>query len=337
MADTANVQSLTQQASGSVGGVIFSHNQHGPYFRTRTVPLDPGTSRQIAVRNALSQCVTAWNATLTQAEREAWDRYASALRQPSPIGRQTNAGGLGMYVHSNVPRLQAGEGSVSRVDVAPSLFDLGPFTLPRPILLDAAPDDLQVWFTDTDAWTTEDGSAMLFWASPPVPATVNFYKGPYRYAGCILGNSGSPPTSPANIPLPFPADPGDRIHVRGRVTRVDGRTSSSFRLHTTGPAIQGPVPINVNYYHSPYFQAYVFFDQAIDAGMLDNPNWTLRWSNYRYQASAAQAFTSYLRFSTTSPLPDAGANIVDFAPPPFDVVSTDTGMPAAAFTDYPIT
>lgn len=326
---------LLTASSGSVGDTVFSRNQHGPYSKPRVSPNDPGSAQQLAVRAALSQCVTAWNSTLTQAEREGWATLSLALRTTNGLGVSRNAGGLPTYIRANVPRIQAAEVSLPRVDVAPSLFDLGPFTLPSPILLDAAADKLQVFFTEADAWTTEDGAAMLFWASRPMSTAVNFHKGPYRYAACILGDSVAPPTSPASIDLPFPAATGDRIFIRGRVTRTNARLSRSFRLPVDQPAIPGPLPISVTYYPSPFFRCFVFFDQLLVPRGIDRLNWSMRYNNIRYFANLASTNLSYVHFWAAGPLPRPGIDSVTYAPPPFDVVSAGTGVPAPPFAEFP--
>lgn len=220
---------IADQQSGSLAGVTASHNRGGQYYRQRSIPVNPQTAFQAAVRGSVSQLTSLWLSLLTEPQRQAWDDYAANVHLPDVLGEPRNPGGLGMYVRSNVPRLQAG---LNRVDAAPTIFNLGDYTPPTIEVIDAAADDFDLGFTNTDEWAGEVGSAMLILASRGQNASINFFKGPYRFAGLVAG-AGTPPTSPATIALPFNVAAGQRVFFQARVTRTDGRLSSPFRLFGT--------------------------------------------------------------------------------------------------------
>lgn len=213
------------QASGSVGGLTFSRNRGGKYIRSRATPTNPNTTFQQAVRGFMSQLTSLWNDTLTQAQRDAWDLYAENVPLPNSLGEPRNVGGLGMYNRTNVPALQAG---LARVDAAPSVFNIGDYTNPAIASITAATDILSLTFTDGDDWAGETGSAMLVFTSRPQNPTINFFKGPYRFAASILGDDTTPPTSPAAIPLAFNAEVGQRVFIKVNVVRLDGRYAATF-------------------------------------------------------------------------------------------------------------
>lgn len=212
-------------ASGSVGGTTYSHNRGGPYMRSRVVPTNPGTPKQIAVRSILSQLTSLWLSTLTAIQRISWDTYAENVLLPNPLGEPRNVGGLGMYVRSNVPRLQSG---LPRVDTAPSIFNLGAYTEPA-IGGITAPTSISLSFDNTDAWANEDDAAMLVYGSRGQNVSINYFKGPYRVAGLVVGDAITPPTSPAAITSRFTLVAGQRAFVRAQVTRADGRLSADWR------------------------------------------------------------------------------------------------------------
>lgn len=216
------------QASGSLGGLVFSHNAGGPYIRTRATPINPNTPEQATVRGFLSQLTALWVETLTQAERDAWTLYAENVPLINRIGQSRNVTGLNMYVRSNVPLLQAG---FARQDAAPTLFTLGGFTIPQVAAL-AATQEISVLFTITDDWVNEDDAGMLIYASRPQNESINFFTGPYRFAGSIDGDSVLPPPTPQMVGLPFAAVIGQKIFVRLQVVRADGRLSADTRLDT---------------------------------------------------------------------------------------------------------
>lgn len=222
---------LGTDLSGSVGGVTASHNRGGPYFRNRAIPVNPNTIFQQLVRGLLATLTSRWNDNLTPSERAAWDLYAVNVPLPDTLGQPRNVGGLGMYVRTNVPRLQVG---LTRIDAAPIIFNLGDFTTPTFDTLVAAVDTYNVNFTVGDAWVSEDNAAMLLFSSRPKNATINFFNGPYRADAPILGNSGAPPASPVVTLASFPFGVGNRVFFKAAVSRADGRLSSPFRSFGLG-------------------------------------------------------------------------------------------------------
>lgn len=217
---------LLGQASGSLAGTTFSHNRGGQYTRKRSTPTNPNTTFQQAVRSAVGQLTSLWLNTLTTAQREAWDTYASNVLIPDTLGEPRNIGGLGQYVRSNVPRLQA---ALPRVDDGPTIFNLGDFTAPAIASLTAATGIYSITFTAADDWANEDDAAMLFLTSRGQNASINYFKGPYRFAGTIDGDSTTPPTSPASITSAFTVAVGQKGFIQARVSRADGRLSAPFR------------------------------------------------------------------------------------------------------------
>jgi len=211
--------------SGSLGGITASHNSGGSYFRQRATPVNPGTTQQQAVRNAMSQLASAWVTVLNASQRNAWETYSANVPLIDSLGQQITVGGLAMYQRSNVPRLQAG---LSRIDSAPTIFNLGDFTEPT-AAGGTLPGDLDVTFDDSDAWVDEDDAALIVLMSRPQNASINFFKGPYRLAGTIDGDSTTPPTSPATLTAPFTFSADQKVFLQYRVSRADGRLSSAQR------------------------------------------------------------------------------------------------------------
>lgn len=215
---------LMTAASGSVGGLVASHNRGGLYFRARTIPVNTNTEEQAAVRNFMAQCAAAWGDVLTDAQRLAWATYADFVLMPDAMGDPRKVPPMGHFCRSNVPRLQAG---LARIDAAPTEYFLPSFTAPT-FAVDASDGEVDVTFTNTDAWAGEVGGGMLVYASRPQSPTINYFRGPYRFAGLIAG-AVSPPTSPATIVLPFPVVADQKVFFQIRVVRADGRVSSPFR------------------------------------------------------------------------------------------------------------
>lgn len=223
---------LVTQVSGSVGGMTGSHNKGGMYFRSRTIPTNPNSSQQQTIRSTVADLSNRWTNILTPAQRAAWDVYAANVLLPGPLGDPRPVSGLNMYVRSNVPRIQSG---LPRVDDGPTTFDLGEYTAPTIVSATAATGVISVGFEDTDAWLDEDDSALLVFGSRPQNPSINYFKGPYRVSGTVLGNGTTPLTSPQPVTNPFALTIGNRVFVRAVVTRADGRLSTPTFL--TGLAV----------------------------------------------------------------------------------------------------
>jgi hypothetical protein len=95
--------------------------------------------------------------------------------------------------------------------------------------------------------------------------------------------------------------------------------------------LRSPIPLFVENV-PPWFN--VTFDIPIVPGFLDEPNWTARFNNQRFEASAVQAGlfgpNEVAMTRQIPPTPEAGRDEVVYSPPPFDVVGVDAG-PALPF------
>ncbi len=217
---------ILSQASGSIAGATYSHNAGGMYMRQRATPTDPNTALQSAVRAIVSSLVNLWSSTLTADQRAAWATYAENVPLNDVFGDPRFRSGLNHYVRSNVPRLQVG---ITRVDDGPTVFNLGEYTAPS-ITIAAATNEFDLTFTEADDWVTEDDSNMLIYASSPKAATINFFKGPYRFASRAAGSVGAPPASPITFNTLEPFTAGQKGFFRVNVSRADGRLGTPFLL-----------------------------------------------------------------------------------------------------------
>lgn len=214
--------SLIAQASGSVAGNTFSRNRGGQYIRNRATPINPNTAQQIAVRSAFADLSNLWSEILTQGQRDAWNTYAANVPVLNRLGDSIFLTGFNMYIRSNTSRMQAG---IVRNDDGPTDFNLGSFT-PTTSVAKVTADAIEVSFTAADLWVNEDGAHMMVYTSRSVAPTIDFFKGPFQFAGTIDGDGVTPPTSPATITNPFTNTLGNRAYVRVRVTTANARLSN---------------------------------------------------------------------------------------------------------------
>lgn len=219
------VPTIGAKLSGKIGGIVASHNRGGAYFRLAVVPTNPNTLFQQAVRTAVAALTAAWQDTLTQPERDAWQVYADNVEVVNRIGEKVNISGIAHFIRSNVARLQNGLVSIL---AAPTRFNLGQFAKGNANAASQAAQSIDIVFGATipvDPWISEAGSFMLAYVSPPQNSGIKFYKGPYRLAGSLQGDP-IPPVSPFVVTAPFSITDGTRVFVRTVVVYADGRATT---------------------------------------------------------------------------------------------------------------
>ena len=221
---------LIGAASGKIDGLIASHNRGGQYFKAYVVPTDPATERQLNCRTAMTETHTLWN-TITPAQRSAWEAYAKQLRRVNALGDAHSHTGYNEFIRANVPRYQAFHqlgADWSASSDAPILPQAA--SNPAPVLaLISGNTQLQMTWDPADSWTTSVENGMLLYlgtskAAPedppsirPLPATRNWFRGPYELVSVTQGDSGSPPDN-ARLGLDYPPTTDQRIFWRARLS-----------------------------------------------------------------------------------------------------------------------
>lgn len=217
------------QASGSIGGITYSHNIGGMYARARATPKNPNSTFQQTVRAAIAQLTSFWLTGLNDAQRTGWATYASNVVVLDRLGESRYITGLNHFVRSNVPRIQA---DVGIVGTAPTVYNLGDVTQPT-ATIQTGGATLELAFNSGDEWTGEVGSVMLISLSNQQNPTKMFFKGPYRYVTSIAGAVSPAPTSPAVVTCRETVAADNKVFLMVRVSRVDGRLSLPFLLGST--------------------------------------------------------------------------------------------------------
>jgi hypothetical protein len=186
---------------------------------------------QSAARNNFSAAASLWNdGTLTEAQREAWRAYALAVGWINSLGESITLSGFAMMQRSNVSRMTAG---IDVVSDGPTNNTLVAADETAAATITASTQKLSLAFDDTRDWLGEAGGAMTVFMGAPQNPGVNSFSGPCRYAGKVLGDDTTPPTTPVELDLPFVAVVGQKIWVQCRIIRADGRVSRTFRTMCT--------------------------------------------------------------------------------------------------------
>ncbi len=216
-------------ASGAVGDRVYARNQHGPYSRARTIPVDTASPRKDRVRTRFADIAGLWGSLLTPAQRDGWTTYGADLELRSRSARREHLTPQQLFMRSNLPRQII---ALQVIADAPVIFRrpvTGAVGVSTPIGLGL----LTIAFDNTQEWANDNLGALVVFSGPMVSAGTNFFAGPYRRAGIIRGNVASPPMSPRVVFDPFGVQPGSRKYFRCYVVTGDGRVSHAARGEVT--------------------------------------------------------------------------------------------------------
>ncbi len=214
------------QMSGSIAGDTFARNRYGNYVRARTKPTNPNTPLQVAVRAALATLTTRWSATLTGAQRTAWNLYGASVNMTNKLGETINLTGFNHYLRSNVTRET---GPTVLIDAGPTVFELPAQDPTLAFSASEATQQLTVTFDTAMDWSVEDGSFLFIFAGRPQNPQRNFFNGPWRFHRYVGGADPGGAISPDVAVCPFAIAEGQRIWIYARIARADGRLSQPFR------------------------------------------------------------------------------------------------------------
>ncbi len=214
------------QMSGSIAGNTFARNRYGNYVRARTKPTNPNTALQQAVRATIAFLTARWSATLTAAQRTAWNLYADNVAMTNKLGETTHLTGFNHYIRSNAIRHTQG---VATVDAGPVIFELPAMDATMALTASEATQFLTINIDATLDWAVEDGGLIFFFQGSPQNAQRNFFAGPWRYLVAIAGIDPGGPSIPINAAAVFAVAEGQRQWIYARIQRADGRLSQPFR------------------------------------------------------------------------------------------------------------
>lgn len=91
---------LVSEFSGTAGSTVASHNRYGPYMRTRTIPVNPNTTSQVAARNSFAASSRAWRG-LSSGQRAAWAAAAVSVTLFDRLGRAYNPTSFQLFMSVN--------------------------------------------------------------------------------------------------------------------------------------------------------------------------------------------------------------------------------------------
>lgn len=218
----AKCLSMMGEMSGSIGGCTWSRNKGGQYLRQRTVPTNPNSIAQQAVRTAFAQASSDWSATLTNSQRTMWNNWAASNPVVDTLGQSIQLSGQQAYVRFSARLLQCGMASVST---------------PPSTMAPAAPT-----FDDVQVAQTAAGIITVTFLPTPMPAdlffqiwsskVLNVGQNPNRRGAKLKGTTGAAEPSPF-LAGGYHGAVGQKVVIWVNSMDASGQVSPPTRYDTT--------------------------------------------------------------------------------------------------------
>lgn len=176
--------------SGSVGGTTASHNKGGPYFRTRAIPTDPGSTSQLNQRARLATTSQNWQ-NLTSAQRDSWTEWARQNPIVNALGQSILKSGHQSFVGLN-SRILLDGGTV--IDVPPIV------SAPDAFLSIVQDGDIGAGAVDlTFSAALETGNKVELWGAITNSAGITYVKNLMKFIAFSAVDEASPWDNEAEI------------------------------------------------------------------------------------------------------------------------------------------
>ena len=168
---------MMTDASGKLGGQVFSKNRGGSYVRTKVTPINPQSVAQSAIRNVFAAISQGWSA-LTDAQRQSWNAAVDSYGKTDVFGDIRNPSGKNLFQRLNQNLAISNQTGL----VVVGLPDAIPLANPSTALLDSANNEIGI---PTSGDVT--GSMVVVWATPPLSAGTRFVRNRLRQIAVITG------------------------------------------------------------------------------------------------------------------------------------------------------
>lgn len=207
---------MMTDASGKLGGQVFSKNRGGAYVRTKVTPSNPQTTAQMTVRGIFASISSAWS-SLTESARLSFNNLVDAYATTDIFGDLRNPSGKALFQRLNQNLEISGQAQIT-ICVPPSAV---PFANVTSAIGSEANNEFDV---ATSGDTT--GSKIVVWATPPLSQGTTFVKN--RLRQLIVENGGD--SVGVDISAAYyakfgvPAE-GANIYVGVRVINTNGQAS----------------------------------------------------------------------------------------------------------------
>jgi hypothetical protein len=171
---------MMTDASGKLGGQVFSKNRGGSYVRTKVTPLNPQTTAQSLVRGIFASISSAWSG-LSQAGRDSFNNFVNDYARTDVFGDLRNPSGKALFQRLNQNLEISGQ---------PQIIVCGaPQAVPFANVQSADADVSATTFDVETLGDTRDCKVVV-WATPVLTAGTTFVKNRLRQLEVFDGIDG---------------------------------------------------------------------------------------------------------------------------------------------------
>lgn len=221
--------SIVDDIRGSVGAETYGRNQGGLYVRTRTGPAGPPSADQDKSTAAITALSQYWSATLTDQQRDDWRKYAHQHPRPNRWGTLTITNGYNRFIAHNA--------RIYRITTAvtyPSAPSRPPIHPPVFIIEEALSTEwVTIDMTLANYLPADVDLYVQAYFGINVSPGVNFYAGPWMYAGFNICTA---PDTWASDPwmLFHPGDliKDDKLWMRFIIHELSGGAMSTYHQNS---------------------------------------------------------------------------------------------------------
>ena len=176
---------VVTDARGKSGGMVYSKNRSGAYIRTKVTPVNPNTSRQSFVRNALSLNSKQWSNVLTDSQRACYQALADNNPVTNIFGDSQILTGIALFgkVNNVMRNLELPTLADCPADLA--VTGLTTMVVTAGVALQA----VDITFTDTPLPANH---RLYIFATGFIGGGVNFFKPRLRFIGSSAAAEVSP-------------------------------------------------------------------------------------------------------------------------------------------------
>lgn len=179
---------------GKQGGTVYSRNRYGNYTRNKTIPVNPNTVKQSAVRNNLGAISSGWR-SLTEADRNAWGALATGLAPTNIFGQTFNYTPFNVYMKGNQSLISAGLPTLTSPDVVPPTFAELTFA----VAISAFANTFELSFGFNGLAITPPDYRVIVQATPPVNGSIGSSTASRLYRAMATSNAAQDFTTPWDV------------------------------------------------------------------------------------------------------------------------------------------
>jgi hypothetical protein len=192
----AKFGSFIVDGRGKVNGHVVSKNRAGSYIRTKVTPVNPRSASQLTQRSRLQGQSVGWRA-LTAAQRNSWISAVKNYQRTNIFGDLKTPSGFNLYQRLNNNLLKAGQAAILTAPAPGSVLSVNIGALTATV----AGGVISLVISAA----VPAGTTVVFRATPPLSAGINFVKSQLRVITTFAAASASPLVATAAYAAKFGA------------------------------------------------------------------------------------------------------------------------------------